>query len=142
MNKLNVRRVLILVLLVGCAAAGGLASARGETGTADRLIGMPVRTPGGEDIGSIIAVVPGPEGQEAFAVLGYWVFPDTQKRVAVPFGALACEEQYCILKTTRDSLDWAPAFVFEDELVQRDLAEDIYRYFGVQPYWTDEGTKR
>jgi hypothetical protein len=146
MRRLNVLTIFVLAFLVGCVGTGVIpnekASARLETGDSRPFIGMPVRTPGGEDIGSIIDVVAGPEGHEAFAVLGYWVSTDTQKRTAVPFGALACEEQHCVLNATRESLDAAPVFVSEGELTQRELAEDIYRYFGVQPYWTDEGITR
>lgn len=145
MRSMNVVRALILALVVGYAAAGGIseaASARVQTGDASRLIGMPVRTPGGEDIGNIIDVVPGPEGHEAFAIVSYWVFADTQKRIAVPFDALTCEGQNCVLMGNREILDAAPMFIFESELAQHKLADDIYRYFGVQPYWTDEEIKR
>ena len=134
MRKLIVATWLMLTLFLGITGA--------MTGSHEMLIGTSVRTPGGEDIGKIIDIVAGPEGQEAFAVLSYWVSADTQKRVAVPFGALTCEDQHCVLKTTRESLDSAPVFVFEGELAQRELAETIYRYFGVQPYWTNEGIKR
>jgi hypothetical protein len=27
----------------------------------------------------------------------------------------------------------------DDDLIEQKLAEDIYRYFGIQPYWTEEG---
>jgi hypothetical protein len=36
----------------------------------------------------------------------------------------------------------APAFVSEDDLAEPKLAGEIYRYFGVQPYWTEEGTEK
>lgn len=78
----------------------------------------------------------GPEGRVAFAVLTYWISDDTQKRVAVPFSVLSCEEQNCVLNASKDTLDSAPSFVSEDDLVESKLAEDIYRYFGVQLYWS------
>jgi sporulation protein YlmC with PRC-barrel domain len=111
-------------------------SRNGETVEVSKLIGMSVKNPQGEDVGRIINIVTGPEGRVAFAVLGYWISADTQKRVAVPFGALSCEEQDCVLNATKDTFDAAPIFVSEDDLAERKLAEDIYRYFGVQPYWT------
>jgi hypothetical protein len=62
-------------------------------------------------------------------------------RVAVPFSALSCEGQKCILNASRETFDSAPTFVLEGDLAEQKLAEDIYRYFGLQPYWIEEGTE-
>ena len=97
-----------------------------------------VKDPQGRDLGTITDIVTGPEGRAAFAVLSYWISDDTQMRVAVPFGALCCEEQNCVLSESKDALESAPTFVSEDDLAEPKMAEDIYRYFGVQPYWTEE----
>jgi hypothetical protein len=36
-------------------------------------------------------------------------------------------------------LDSAPSFVWKEDLApEKKLAEDVYRYFGLQPYWTEE----
>jgi hypothetical protein len=48
-------------------------------------------------------------------------------------------EQNCILNASKDRLDSAPSFVWKEDLdPEKTLAEDIYRYFGLQPYWTEE----
>jgi len=117
-------------------------STSGETVKASKLIGTSVKNLQGEDIGRIIDIVTGPEGRVAFAVLSYWISADTQKRVAVPFGALSCEEQDCVLNASKETFDTAPTFISEDDLAERNLAEDIYRYFGIQPYWTGEETQK
>jgi hypothetical protein len=113
-----------------------------KSGETSELLGATVKNPQGEDLGTITQIVTGPEGRIAFAVLTFWISDDTQKRIAVPSRALSCEEQNCILNASKDTLDSAPTFVSEDDLVERKLAEDIYKYFGVPPYWTEEGMQR
>jgi sporulation protein YlmC with PRC-barrel domain len=113
-----------------------------KSGETSELLGAKVKNPQGEDLGTITEIVTGPEGRAAFAVLTYWISDDTQKRITVPFNALSCEEQNCVLNASKDTLDSAPTFVSEDDLAERKLAEDIYRYFGILPYWTEEGAEK
>ncbi len=138
--------VLILAFIFGFPVAKSISnemiSKSEETVEVNKLIGTPVKNPQGEEIGRIIDIVAGPEGRAAFAVLSYWISADTQKRVAVPFGALSCGEQDCVLDASKERFDSAPTFVTEDDLAEGKLAEDIYRYFGMQPYWTEEGTEK
>jgi hypothetical protein len=146
MRKMMIVTALVLALIFGYAVARSMAhekmSKSGERAEGSKLLGTSIKNPQGEDLGTITGVVTGPEGRVAFAVINYWISDDTQKRIAVPFGALSCEEQNCVLKATKVALDSAPTFVSEDDLAERKLAEDIYRYFGIQPYWTDEGTEK
>lgn len=146
MKRVILAMVLILALIFGCTGAMSIShemmSRSGETVEVSKLIGTSVKNPQGEDIGRIIDIVTGPEGRVAFAVLSYEVSADTQMRVAVPFVALSCEEQNCVLNASKETFDSAPTFVSEDDLVEQKLAEDIYRYFGIQPYWTEEGTQK
>ena len=124
-----------------CAANGTVS--RGEAASGGgHLLGTIVKSPEGEDLAAITEVVRGPEGHVAFAVLSYWISDDTQKRVAVPLNILFFEGQDCVLRVDKEALDAAPSFVSEDDLVEPKLAGDIYRYFGIQPYWTDEGTEK
>jgi hypothetical protein len=145
MGRIMLAVMLILVLIFGYTVAGSMdhemMEKSGETSEVSELLGKGVKNPKGGDLGTIIDVVAGPEGRIAFAVVGYWISADTQMRVAVPFNALSCEEQDCILNASRETFDSAPTFVLEDELAEQRLAEDIYRYFGLQPYWTEEGTQ-
>ncbi len=101
------------------------------------LSGANVKNPKGEYLGTIMDVVTGPEGRASFAILAYWISDDTQQRVAVPFGALSCEERNCVLNASKDTLEAAPVYVSEDYLNEPKLAGEIYRYFGLQPYWTE-----
>lgn len=145
------RRIMLAVMLTLAlifeytmpnAMAHEMVEKSGETSEVNELLGKGVKNPKGEDLGTITDVVAGPEGRITFAVLSYWISADTQMRVAVPFDALSCEGQNCVLNNSKETFDSAPTFVFEDELAEQRLAEDIYRYFGLQPYWTGEGTER
>ena len=146
MKSIRLAAVLVSALILGYtvpnAMAQGTMEKSGKTPEVNELLGKGVKNPKGEDLGTIIDVVAGPEGRVAFAVLSYWLSADTQMRVAVPFNKLSCGEQDCVLKVSKETLDSAPNFVLEDELVEPKLAEDIYRYFGVQPYWTEGRTQK
>jgi hypothetical protein len=130
---------LVLLLVFGFPLAKSMAhEMMSKSGEASELLGATLNNLQGEVLGTITDVVTGPEGRVALAVLSYWISDDTQKRIAVPFGALFCEGQNCVLNASKDALDFAPTFVLEDDLAKPKLAEDIYRYFGVVPYWTEE----
>jgi sporulation protein YlmC with PRC-barrel domain len=137
--------ILALALIFGYAVPNVTASEMmgksGETSKVSELLGKGVKNSKGEDLGTITDLVAGPEGHIAFAVVSYWISADTRMRVAVPFNALSCEGQKCILNASRETFDSAPSFVFEGDLAEQKLAEDIYRYFGMQPYWTEEGAQ-
>ena len=146
MRRMMLATALVLAIIFGYAATRSMAheiiSRTEETSEATKLLGTLVKNPRGEDLGTINDVVTGPEGRVAFAILSYWISDDTQKRVAVPFGGLSCEEQNCVLNVNKEAFDSAPTFVSEDDLVEPKLAEDIYRHFGIQPYWTGEETQK
>ena len=143
MRRLVFEVMLFLVLILGYAVAKSAAHEMvSNAGQTSELLGMTVKNPQGEGLGTIAHIAAGPEGRVAFAVLSYWVSDDTQKRVAVPFGALSCEERNCVLNASKKTLDSAPTFISQDELAEPNMAEDIYRYFGVPPYWTEEETQR
>jgi sporulation protein YlmC with PRC-barrel domain len=141
MRKIILAGTLALVAVFGYAVTESIpyemVSKIGETSEPRELIGATIKDSQGENLGAIIDVVIGPEGRIAFAILSYWISDDTQKRVAVPFGALSCEEQDCVLNASKETLDSAPTFASEYDLAESKLAEDIYRYFGVQPYWAE-----
>ena len=139
------RTMLAMVLISALTFAVGRSMANEmmeKTGQTSGLIGATVKNLHGEDLGTITDVVRGPEGRVAFAVLTYWISDDTQRRVAVPLSGLSCEEQNCVLNASKDKLASEPAYGSEDELSEPKVAEDIYRYFGVQPYWTGQGLEK
>jgi hypothetical protein len=73
-----------------------------------------------------------------FAILshgGFWGIG--RKLVAIPFGALSYEkmDRHFVLDISREKLESAPRFDRNTDLGNRQWAEDVYRYFGLQPYW-------
>ena len=116
MRKMMIVTALVSVLIFGYGVAKSIAhekmSKSGERAEVSKLLGTSIKNPQGEDLGTIADVVTGPEGRVAFAVINYWISDDTQKRIAVRFGALSCEEQ----TLSKIHLDSALTFVSEDDL--------------------------
>lgn len=138
MRRIMMAMALVLSLIFGFPLTKSIPQEMmSKSGETSDLLGAMVKNPNGEDLGAITDVVIGPEGRIAFAILSYWISDDTQKRVAVPFGALSCEEQNCVLNANKDVLGSAPTLFSEYDLAESKVADDIYRYFGVQPYWTE-----
>lgn len=80
-------------------------------------------------------------GRISFAILSHGGFLGIgRKLVAIPFGALSYDstQRYFVLDISRDKLESAPTFESTD-LTNRKWAEDVYRFFGLQPYWTEGG---
>jgi len=137
---------LIIALSLGLAAANVLAAepmaqSWGKAYRFDQIKGMAVKGPQGEELGKIQDIVIDTQGHVPFAVLyhgGYWGIGG--KLVAVPFSALGFDPmgKYLVLNVAKEKLESAPAFKMSD-LADQKWAEDTYRFFGQQPYWTEAG---
>ena len=110
----------------------------GGTSDVSNLIGKTVKNFQGDDLGIISEFVKGPQGRIAFAILNFRVTDNTRKIIAVPIGALSCGKQNCVLNASRETVGTTPPFVSMDDLAKTRTAVNIYLYFGVQPYWTEE----
>ena len=56
---------------------------------------------------------------------------------------LTCSQQACILNASKEKLASEPTFRSTRQLAaEGKMTDDIYRYFGMQPYWTDKGFSR
>ena len=107
------------------------------------VMGTFVKSPQGEYLGRIDDFVFDTEGRISFAILAHGGFLKFgEKRVAIPFNALSYnkEPKHFVLDVTREKLESAPAFS-RRTLGDPQWAEDAYRYFGQQPYWTERGFK-
>jgi sporulation protein YlmC with PRC-barrel domain len=103
-----------------------------------QLMGTRVETSQGEDVAWINDLVVDSENGHIVYVVLSDVAGMADKQVAVPFdGMLELRENVFALNTTKDRLLAAPAFNWEDA-TDRKYAEDIYRYYGLQPYWETE----
>jgi len=125
-----------------------------------RLVGSDVKNLQGETLGEISDLVVDQGGHVAFAIVshgglgGFWIkgeYTVPPKKIAVPFQAFKFDPQgrHATLDITKERLASAPSFD-KGILNNRDSAAEVYRYFGLQPYWgevmgrhsRDEGTMR
>jgi len=91
-------------------------------------------------MGKINDLVFDDEGRISFAILGYGGFLGIgQNLVAVPITSFSYAEEprHFVLDATKEDIQDAPLFSKKD-LDNPDWANDFYRYFGQQPYWTKE----
>ena len=103
------------------------------------ILGDRVMNPQGKNLGRINDLVFDREGRVSFVVLGYGGFLRIgEKLVAIPFGALSYQEneKHLVLDITPERLDAAPVFN-RKTLGDLQWADEVYRYFGQQPYWTE-----
>jgi len=105
-----------------------------------RFMGAEVRTARGEEVANVNDfVIDSSDGHIAFVVLSD-VAGRGDTMVAVPFGALSRRgESEFVLNTTKEQLASAPSFNEYADMSNLSYAESVYRYFGLQPYWTDGG---
>ena len=138
---------LIVALGLGLAAANVLAAepmaqSWGKAYSFDQIKGTPVKNPQGEELGRIQDIVFDSQGHVPFAVLSHGGYLGMgSKLVAVPFSAFAFDAtgENVILNASKERLDSASAFKASD-LADQKWAEDTYRFFGQQPYWTEPGS--
>ena len=137
---------LVSVFALGLFAASAYASEEMAKGL-DRpyglteIVGSGVKNLQGMYLGRITDLVIDPHGRVAFAVLSHGGFLRMgETSVAVPFGTLTYDQmgRHFALDISTERLKSAPAFAMKD-LASEKWAEDVYRYFGRQPYWTEGG---
>lgn len=118
-------------------ASGGLGRAFG----ADEIIGVNVKNQQGQVLGRITDLVVDSEGRIALVILSHGGFLRiSEKETAIPFSALRYDQsaKHLVLDISREKLAAAPAFKISD-LSDQKRAEEVYRYFGQQPYWSEGG---
>jgi sporulation protein YlmC with PRC-barrel domain len=98
-----------------------------------------VWSPKGELLGRVWDFVIDSKGKVTFVVVSQPPLLGVRgKTVAVPFGSFAYDRQKerFVLDIPRERLISAPAFS-NRSLYSEKWAEDMYRYFGRAPYWTE-----
>jgi sporulation protein YlmC with PRC-barrel domain len=85
-------------------------------------------------------VIDSTDGRIAFLVLDR-VPGRGNLEVAVPFGELSMKGNTFVLNTTGEKLGTAPSFDQYSDMNNLKWAENVYRFFGQQPYWTEGGTR-
>lgn len=134
---------LSLALIVASAnAAEQMASGMGRAFGANEIIGVYVKNQQGEELGKITDLVVDSEGRTALAILSHGGFLGIhEKETAIPFKSLRYDEaaKQVVLDISKEEFAAAPTFKMSD-LSGHKRAENVYRYFGQQPYWS-EGEK-
>ena len=136
---------LIVALCLGLFVTGvrgeeQMVGTMGRAFTTEEMIGVHVKNPHGDMLGRISDLVVDSEGRIAFAVLSHGgFFRINEKETAIPFNALKYDPsaKTVILDISKEKLAAAPAFKMSD-FSSQGRAEDVYRYFGQQPYWSEE----
>jgi uncharacterized protein YrrD len=101
-------------------------------------IGALVKDQQGRNIGTISDIVFDTSGRVPFIILSSTAVDSAGKQVAIPFDALRYQmDSGLVANVSSDMISNAPAWN-RNVLNDRNAAYDIYRHFGVQPYW--EGT--
>jgi len=107
-----------------------------------RLLSEYLEDTEGGFLGRVTDFVVDSNGRIEFAIVqvGYPEVGRDGRLVAVPFTALSRPEgKYYVLNTTRERLASAPRFDAKKDLSNAAFAENVYRYFGLEPSWTEQG---
>jgi len=97
--------------------------------------GSNVKNMQGEELGTLDDFVIDTDGRVGFAILSH-----ADKLVAVPFDAVTYDqsEKRLSLNMSKERIESAPAFDKTTDLSRPAWGDDIYRYYGVQPFWGEE----
>ncbi len=109
----------------------------------EKMIGKDVKNSRGDNLGTVKDFVVDDQGRINFAILSHGGFLGIgATRMVVPYEALSFDGKgNFALNMTKDQLAAAPRFdnshfsYFSD----RSWTDQVYRYYGVQPRWSDTG---
>ena len=150
-EEMNKRLIMITVFFVLSSGfvTGSQAKSMGQSGLTiydtTKLIGLTVKSPDGVTLGQIFDLVADSQGHVDFAIVsqpGFEEFPG--RLVAVPFNSLRIwegrsQQTHVVLNADKEKFYEAPNWG-DKNLANRQQAASLDRYFGVQPYWTEEET--
>jgi len=143
----------ILIMFVAMAfiafgfAPGALAGGMDKSMSTDAKdvsawVGKDVRNPQGEDLGDVKEFVRDKGGEISLVIISHGGFLGFGgKNVAVPYSAFSFNESenHAVLDVTKEQIANAPEIGADENLTDRAFAEEVYRYFGERPFWTDMG---
>jgi len=141
MRRMILISVMVLALVLVYAAGETMACGMKDKSRVSKLLGTVVKGPDGGDVAVITDFMKDRVSRAAFFILAYGASDDYglgSRMIAVPTNLLSCGEQECVLNIAKERLDSAPVFTSKEDFTEQKTAEDVYRYFGLQPYWTDE----
>ena len=104
-------------------------------------IGKAVMNTQGDKLGNVKDFVRDSDGKISFAVVSHGGFLGIgERQTAVPYSALTFnkEKQYFTCDISADQFVNAPEIKDEARLQDRSFAEEVNRYFGEHPPWTEK----
>ncbi len=147
MNKGLAIFAIVSIISLGFAANSHAGSSMIQIGfreyDATNLVGSMVTTLDGEELGRILNLEINSQGQVVFALIVQNGLDEFAGRlVAVPFSALTIAETesqpiLVVLNVDKEKFYTAPSFDTK-YLDNPQWAIGLYRFFGQQPYWTEE----
>jgi hypothetical protein len=149
MNKLFALIGVVSLLSLGFVMESNATEPMAPTGGAPSevigLVGDEVQTLDGEVVGTITDFIFDTNDRAVFAILyqGAYEDFDLARHVAVPFGLLTVTEMEPAHHTVyinfdKEVLFAAPAYDRNTEMSWSEWGQDVYLYYGQQPYWTME----
>jgi len=129
----------LALIMASANATEQMAGGMGRAFGANEIIGVYVKNQQGEELGKITDLVVDSEGRIALVILshgGFWGIHE--KETAIPFKSLRYDQaaKQVVLDISKEQLAAAPTFKMSD-LSDQKRAENVYRYFGQQPYWSE-----
>jgi hypothetical protein len=132
-------------LLMDSKAMESMAPRGGTASEVTGLIGTQVQTTEGDVVGSISEFIFDTGGRAVFAIVyqGSYEDFDVSRYVAVPFSLLSVMELdpahlAVVFNGEKERILAASAYDRNTEMSWNDWGQDVYRYYGLQPYWTIE----
>jgi len=141
MKRTLLTAIIVLAFVLVYASTELMACGMKGKPQVSKLIGAAVKNPEGDEVGVITDVMTDPESQAAFAIIAYGpedLYGLGRRMIALPFAVLSCGGLDCVVNVEKERLDAAPYVTSKDDFTERTMAEGVYRYFGLQPYWTEE----
>jgi len=150
MNRVLSMTAVVLILSLGFVAgsqANSMAQRGFTTYDSTKLVGATVKARDGVELGQIVDLVVDSHGHVDFAIVDQLPPSDSMDpwpghMVAVPFSALTIskgksQEPQVVLNTDKEKFYEAPDWGSEN-LSNPKQAASVDRYYGIQPYWTEE----
>ena len=149
MNKLFALIGVVSLLSLGFVIDSNAVESMAPQGAAPSevigLVGTQVQTLDGDGVGTITDFIFDTNDRAVFAILyqGAYEDFDLARHVAVPFGFLSIMETEpdhatVVINVDKETLFSAPAYDRNMETSWSDWGQDVYRYYGQEPYWTME----
>ncbi len=147
MNRLLVVLAMVFVLSFGFAAsshANAMAQNGFRTYDTTKLIGLTVKSRDGVELGRIFDLIVDSHGHADFAIVNQPGFDEFAGRmVVVPFKALTISKTKSnnislVFNEDKERFYEGPDWGYE-HLADPKQAASVDRYYGIQPYWTENG---